>query len=201
MNANDVEIVHREVGYRGFFRVDRYWLRHRLHGGGWSEILMREVLERGHSVAVLPYDPDRDRIVLIDQFRIGAMSAGWNPWVTEIVAGMVGEGETPEAVAVREAAEETGCSVTHLTKICDYLSSPGGASEVVSIFCGRVDASRASGVHGQKDESEDILVYAVPVDEALARLRAGEINNAITIIALQWLMANHADLKQRWSAA
>ena len=198
MNEDDVEIVRKETAYRGFFRIDRYWLRHRLHAGGWSDVVMREVFERGHAAAVLPYDPERDAVVLIDQFRIGALAAGVNPWIAEIVAGMIEDGETAEAVAYREAEEEIGCPVRDLIKVCDYLSTPGGASEMVTLFCGRVDSALACGVHGNKAEFEDILVYTLPLDEALARLRTGEIRNSVTIIALQWLALNRDSVRAQW---
>ena len=201
MNESDVEVVRRETVYRGFFRIDRYQLRHRLHDGGWSEILVREVFERGHAAAVLPYDPDRDEVVLIEQFRVGALSAGADPWVAEVVAGIIEEGENAASVAAREAREETGCELTDLVEVCNYFSTPGGSSETVSLFCGRIDSRLATGVHGNKDELEDILVYALPFEEALARLQRGEINNAATIIALQWLAINRAAVRERWQSA
>lgn len=199
MNAEDVEVVRKETAYKGFFRIDRYWLRHRLHDGGWTDLVMREVFERGHAAAVLPYDPRRDAVVLIDQFRIGAFSAGVDPWLAEIVAGMIEDGESGEDVALREAREEIGCEITGLLKICDYLSTPGGASEMVSLFCGRVDSGLACGVHGNRDEFEDILVYSLPFDEACARLQAGEFRNSVTIIALQWLALNRDMVRARWT--
>lgn len=195
MDKADVDIVRRQTVWRGFLRVDKYTLRHRLHDGGWSEIVTREVVERGHAVAVVPYDPARDEIVLIDQFRIGALTAGLNPWVTELVAGMIGKGETAEGVAVRETREETGCEVIKLIKVCDYLSTPGAASEVVSLFCGLVDARAANGIHGNKDEGEDILVRTLCFDAAMDRLGRGEINNAISVIGLQWLAMNRARVR------
>ena len=201
MNETDVEVVRRETVYRGFFRIDRYALRHRLHGRGWSETLVREVFERGHAAAVLPYDPERDEVVLVEQFRIGALSAGANPWVAEVVAGIIEEGESGASVALREAREETGCELTDLIKVCDYFSTPGGSSETVSLFCGRIDSRMASGVHGNKHEVEDILVYAVPFEEALSRLKRGEINNGTTIIALQWLAMNRESVRERWGFA
>jgi ADP-ribose pyrophosphatase len=106
MNADKIEIIKRERAYDGYFKIDRCRLRHRLFSGGTSAEIMREVFERGHAVAVILYDPDRDAVVLIDQFRIGALSAGFDPWVTEIVAGIIDPGETPEEVASRETTEE-----------------------------------------------------------------------------------------------
>lgn len=198
---DDVDIMSQDTVYRGYFRIDRLTLRHRLHAGGWSAPVMREVFERGHAAAVLLYDPVLDRVVLLEQFRIGAWSAGWNPWIVEIPAGVVEAGETPEAVAVRETAEETGAVVSDLRHICDYLSTPGGASETVSLYCGRVDASAIGGVHGNAQEVEDILVYTVPYAEVRARLDAGAFGNSVTIIALQWLALNRERLRAKWDAA
>ena len=117
MNENDVEILDKETAFQGYFRIDRYRLRHRLFAGGWSEAITREVFERGHVVGVLPYDPIEDRVVLIEQFRIGAYAAGFSPWLIEIVAGVIEAGEEPEEVARRETLEETGCSVTELMPV------------------------------------------------------------------------------------
>ena len=198
MTEEDFEIISKETAWRGFFRVDRYRLRHRLHEGGWSEPLTREVFERGHAAALLPYDPERDEIVLVEQFRIGAMTAGLNPWVAELVAGMMDAGENPEEVARRETVEETGCEPRQLIRICEYLSTPGGSSEVVSLYCGRIDSQAATGVHGKKEEAEDILVVALPFASAVERLDRGEFNNAVTIIGLQWLARHRDKVRRLW---
>lgn len=201
MTRPDVEILARETCFQGYFRIDRYRLRHRLHGGGWSGEMTRELFERGHAVAVLPYDPAADAVVLIEQFRIGAYAAGFSPWLIEIVAGIIDEGEAPEAVARREAREEAGCTITDLVPVHRYLSSPGGMSESVALYCGRVDSAGVGGVHGLADEHEDIKVEAVPWAEARRRLDGGEIRNSVTIIALQWLALHRDDLRRRWLGA
>src|SRR5512143_2878914 len=108
MDKSDIEIVERRIGYRGYFRLDVYRLRHRLHEGGWSDVISREVLERGHAAAALLYDPARDAVVMIEQFRVGALAAGRAPWLCELVAGIIETGETPIDVARREALEEAG---------------------------------------------------------------------------------------------
>ena len=195
-----VEIFEKTVGYQGFFRLDRYRLRHRLFSGAWSRTLVREVFERGHAAAVLPYDPVRDQVVLIEQFRIGALQAPGGPWLLEIVAGVIDPGETPEEVIRREAVEESGCPLQEIVPICEYLVSPGGTTERISLFCGRVDASQADGIHGVAEEGEDIRVVATPIDDAIAYLHAGRINAAAPIIALQWLMLNRDQLRRRWGA-
>ncbi len=198
MTEDDVDIIAREAGYDGYFRIDRYRLRHRLFAGGWGQELQRELFERGHVVGVLPYDPVRDEIVLIEQFRIGAYSAGMGPWISEIVAGVIDAGQEPDDVARRETLEETGLEIADLMPICRYLSSPGGTSETVRLYCARVDASGADGIHGHADEGEDIRVYTLPFAEMRARMAGAEYDNALTIVALQWLVLNREDLRRRW---
>jgi ADP-ribose pyrophosphatase len=194
-----VEIVEKTAVYNGYFRINRYVLRHALFAGGMSAPIQREVFERGHAVGVLPYDPVRDEVVLIEQFRIGAYVAAFAPWLTEIVAGIIEDGETPEDVAKRETLEEAGLTVTELLPMCRYVVSPGGASESVHVFLGRVDAARAGGIHGLDNEDEDIRVQAMPWSEARALLDRGKITNALGLVALQWLALNRDDVRRRWS--
>lgn len=192
------EILGKEVCYRGFFRLERYRLRHTLFGGGWSGEFTRELLERGHAAAILLYDPERDSVVLIEQFRVGALTAPGGPWLVEIVAGIVDGHETGEDVARREAMEEAGCAVLDLIPICEYLVSPGGTSERIKVYCGRVDATGVGGIHGLAHEGEDIRVHVVPFAEALDMLNAGRIDSASPIIALQWLALHREDVRRRW---
>lgn len=193
-----VEIVEKETVFQGYFRVDRYLLKHRTFEGGWSPVISREIFERGHAASVLPYDPERDAVVLIEQFRAGALAAGCEPWLIEIVAGIIGPGETPEEVVRREAIEEMGREVTDLEPICTYLLTPGGSSETLAMFCGRVDSESAGGIHGLDEEGEDIRVLVRSVDECIAMLNDGTIFNANAVLALQWLALNREELRQRW---
>ena len=196
--VQDIEVLDRQTVYRGYFQIDRYQLRHRKFDGGWTDPLIREVFERGHAVGVLLYDPDRDAVVLIEQFRIGAAAAGRPAWLIEVVAGMISPGESDAAVAQRETFEETGCAVTDLVQICDFLVSPGGTSERIALFCGRVTSDTAGGIHGLAHEQEDIRVRVMTTDDAIALLDANVIDNATTIIALGWLARNRETLRQRW---
>lgn len=198
MKESDVEILEKKAVYRGYFRIDRYRLRHRLFAGGWSPELTREVFERGHVAAVLPYDAASDSVVLIEQFRIGAFAAEFAPWLTEIVAGVIEEGESPEDVARRETLEETGCAIQDLVPVHTYLVSPGGTSESVRLFCARVDARNAGGIHGNRSEHEDIRASAVPFADVMAKLEGGEIANGLALVALQWLAMNREELRRRW---
>lgn len=198
MTETDVEIIHKELCYQGFFRMERYKLRHRLFNGGWSQPIIRELLERGHAAAVLPYDPARDQIVLIEQFRAGAMSIPTGPWLLEIVAGIIEPSEVAEEVVRREAIEEAGCDILELVPLYDYLVSPGGTTERIALFCGKVDSAHLGGIYGKMEEGEDIKVHVMALDDALVLLNSGKIISASAIIALQWLILNRKHLHKIW---
>lgn len=134
--SNDVEITDVTPVYSGFFKMQQYTFRHKLFAGGWSDDVKREIFERGHAVAVLPYDPARQEFVLIEQVRIGALATSSSPWLIEIIAGIIDKGETKESVCHREAMEEAGIKLAHLTPATSYLSSPGGNNRAAAHFCG-----------------------------------------------------------------
>lgn len=194
----DYEIIKREVLYQGVFRMARYHLRYRLFDGDWSSTINREILERKPAAAVLPYDPILDRVVLIEQFRPGAISNPAGPWLLEIVAGILEEDEKPAHVAIREAREEANCEVLDIYPICEYFVSPGGSNEYLWVFCGRIDASDAGGIHGLQEENEDIRSLTLSTDEALMLLQEGKIKTSPAIVALQWLQLNREWLRQLW---
>ena len=197
----EVEIIERETVWRGYFRMVRYRLRHGLFAGGWGAPIKREVFERGHAAALLPYDPVRDEVLLIEQFRIGALADGaQNPWLVEIVAGIIEDGESAEQVARRETLEESGREVTDIVAIGKIYTTPGASSESIALFCGRIDAAGAGGLFGLAHEGEDIRAFTEPAAAALARVASGEIVNATTLVALQWLALNREDLRARWLA-
>ncbi len=193
-----VEIVEKRTPFRSYFQIDAYRLRHRTFDGGWTREFSREVFERGHAAAVLLYDPDRDAVVLVEQFRTGAHAAGLEPWLIETVAGIIEPGEEAAEVVRREALEEAGCDVGDLEPIGTFILSPGGSSETMMLFCGRVDSEGAGGVHGLDHEDEDIRVVVLPTDEALELLRAGRIVNATTALAVQWLALNRERQRAAW---
>lgn len=195
----DVEVIARDTVFQGRFRVDRYRLRHRKFAGGWSEEMSREVFDCRHAAALLPYDPARDEVVLIEQFRIGAYAAGNEPWLIECVAGLAEDGETPEDVARRETFEETGLEPRDLERIGGFFVAPGAVSEFATVFLGRVDATGAGGLHGLDRENEDIRVSARPFGEAIDLLNRGRIVVAHTVVALQWLALHRDDVRERWT--
>lgn len=144
---------------------------------------------------MIPYDPETDRVVLIEQFRIGALGHAPSPWLIEIVAGAVEEGETPEQVACREAREEAGCEIRALIPIAEFFATPGACSEKITLFCGLVDSRGVGGVHGLPEEQEDILARVLSFADAWACMEQGRIDSAIPIIALQWLALHRARLR------
>ena len=196
-----VEVLDKQTPYKGYFQMDVYKLRHRTFAGGWTEPMSRELFERGHAAAVLPYDPERDCLVLIEQFRIGAFAAGVEPWLLEVVAGIIDEDDTPVEVVRREATEEASLEIQELVPIGTFLMTPGASSETLAMFCGRVDSAGAGGLHGLAHEGEDIRSFVVPTEEALPLVMASPCPNANTVIALQWLLLNRDDLRRRWAPA
>jgi ADP-ribose pyrophosphatase len=197
-SKKDVEIIARESLYRGFFSLDLYRFRHRLFNGEMSGEVTREIFERGHAAVLLPFDPVRDEVVLVEQIRIAAFDTSETPWLLEMVAGMIEEGETVEDVARREAVEEAGLIVGRTRPVLSYLASPGGTSERLSILVGEVDASTASGIHGLADENEDIRVHVVSREQAYQWVEEGKIDNAASVIALQWLQLHYQALRNEW---
>lgn len=195
MDIEDVELIEKTSGYNGFFTLSVYRLQHKTFAGGKTPLLQRECLERGHAVGVLAYDPKRDKIVLLEQFRIGAMVHNENPWLFEIIAGIVEDGESQQEVAHREAMEEANCRLSSLEPICNFYSSPGGSSETTQLYCACIDSTNIGGIHGVEEEGEDIRVFTLSFDEAVNWLQKGRINNASTIISLQWLMLNRERLR------
>jgi ADP-ribose pyrophosphatase len=199
MNTPSVELLNKVIAYNGYFKIVRYHLRHRLFAGGLSGEVVREVFERGHAVAVLPYDPVTEQVMLVEQFRAGAYAANLeHPWLLEVVAGIIEAGETPEQVAYRETQEEAGCTLQDLIPMHTFLVSPGGTSETTALFCGRVNMPSIGGLHGLAEENEDIKVHIFSVDEALKMLAEGKIHAAPPIIALQWLALNRESVKRQW---
>ena len=195
----DVEVVEREECFRGFYKLDRLHLRHRLFAGGMGKLINRELFVRHDAVCVLPYDPRRDEVVLIEQFRVGALDKSANPWLLELVAGLIDKDEQPEEVARREAVEEAGLTLGALWPVCVYYPSPGGSDERVHLFVGRCDSVGAGGIHGLEEEGEDIRVHVLPFEDALARVRDGRIDNAASIMALQWLALNRDEVRGLWT--
>lgn len=185
-----------DILYEGFYQLSRVHLQHEKFAGGWSGEVRREMLQRGNVGAVLPYDPDEDAIVLVEQFRIGAMHRE-TPWLLEVIAGMVEEGEVPQDMVRREAREEAGLELDQLEPVMNYLSNPGNTTEEVFVFAATTSLADAGGLFGVASEHEDIRVRKFSSDEAIALLDDGALCNAVTVIAMQWFKANRERLRNR----
>lgn len=191
-------VKEKKTCYQGFFRCEQYRLSHALYAGGMSPEIVRELFERGHAVAVLLYDPHRDVVVMVEQFRIGALEFDKGAWMLEIVAGMIDEGESVEDVARRESLEESGCEVDRLQYIAEYLPSPGGCSEQIFVYCGRTDSSKALEIAGLEHEGEDILIKTLPAEEAIELAVSGKIYSSPALIALLWFALKRETLREEW---
>lgn len=183
--------------YKGHFVVTQYELSHATFSGQSTPVFKRELVSRDDAVALIPYDPVTDQVVLIEQFRIGAIREK-HPWLIEIVAGLLEEGESPEQVASRETQEEIGCAVTDLLQIGEFYTSPGGLSEWVQLYIGRVNASKVPEIGGLAQEDEDIKIHVISASDIPLMLSTGEVRSAIAIIGLQWFVVNRDQLRQQW---
>ena len=198
MAERQVRVIDRTLAFDGYFKIIRYRLAHSLFAGGESPELSREIFERGRAVAVLPYNPEQDTVVLIEQFRPGALGVERIPWLIETIAGIVEPDEDLQDVAKREAREEAGLELESLGRIARYFASPGGSTETVDLFVARIDKAEADGIFGLAAEGEDIKVHVASVETARSWLMEGKIKVATTIIALQWLLLNRDRLRTAW---
>lgn len=186
------KILSNKVVYQGFHTIEIVEFQHEKFNGSESPILHRELSKRRSCVGVLPYDPKRKEVILIEQIRLGPLANNEHPWMYEIVAGMTEPNEAKETTMLREAEEEANLKIKKTIPIYEYYMTPGGSCEKISLYCGITDTSNAGGIHGSLNEDEDIKVHVFTLDEALKMLHDGLINNASTIVALQWLQF-HAD--------
>lgn len=188
------KLLNTESRYQGFFKIDSCNIRHQTFAGGEIDI-QRELFHRGDAVAVLLYDPGKDRVVLIEQFRVGAIDDEAGPWLLEIVAGVVEQGESVTDVARRECKEEAGIDVHSFETVHSFYSSPGGCSEKIHLLCAMVDSDHAQGIHGVEEEGEDIRVMVVDFAQVHELMVSQRVGSAIPLIALQWLQLNRERLQ------
>lgn len=200
-SATDLDIQQQDLVYDGFFKLYKIQFRHKLFAGGYSGTVTRELLYKGAASAVIAYDPQRDEVVLVEQVRIGAYIADSekSPWLLELIAGMVEENEQPLEVAQREAQEEAGVKIQQILPALSVWDSPGGVFERIHLFAGKVDSSKAGGLHGLADEHEDIKVHVVSREQAYQWVENGRIDNSIAVIGLQWLQLNYQRLQMLWA--
>ncbi len=195
----DWKIKQRTRKYDGHFKVDQLIVQHELFAGGYSEDLVRERVSRQNAVAVLPYDPRRDEVVLIEQFRVGPLDQTGSPWLVEVVAGLVEEGESLEEVAYRESIEEANCEIEELHYVSSFFPSPGGFAELAHVYIGKTDTTDLGGVHGEDHEGEDIRVKVVSSQLAIEMLQDGIIRSAIPMIALYGFKDLKDELVKKWA--
>jgi nudix-type nucleoside diphosphatase (YffH/AdpP family) len=195
--ADSVEALRVETPHAGFFRTRGYHLRHPRFDGTTSPVLHREVFVATDAALVLPYDPLRDRLLLIEQFRMGPYGRGDpRPWMLEPVAGRIDAGETPEETALRECREEARLDLRGLEKISTHYCTPGYSTEVFHLFLGLCDLPDvAQGQGGLETENEDIRSHVIDFDRAMALLHSGEANNGPLVLSLIWLERERARLR------
>ena len=188
------KLEHHHTLFEKYFKLDEYSISHELFDGGFSQVFTREIFERGAVVAVLPYDPVMNKVVLIEQFQAGAIEDADGPWLIECVAGVIEPGETETGVAIRESEEEAGCTINRLEDISRYYVSPGGTTECCNLYCGIIDSTGIGGTHGLPEENEDIRVFLVDTAEAYRWVAEGKIKSSATVISLLWLQLNESRL-------
>ncbi len=195
-----LEILSDEIAYAGRFALQLVRFRHRRFDGRPGRELLWELWRRGRGVAVLPYDPWSDRVALIEQFRLPAHAAGLEPVMVEIVAGLLEQGEEPEAAAKRECAEESGLLPDRMERIGRYMLMQGGCDETMFFYCGRVRIEGgAATAHGLDDEGEDIRLLTMPAEAAFNWLDTNRVENATAALCLHWLRHNRARLQREWT--
>lgn len=197
-SLNDVRLLEQDTQFKGHFTLVQIHLQFKQFNGKWSPVIVREQIQRAHAVAALLVDLRAQKIVLVEQLRVGAIEAtkGHSPWLLEVVAGLLDAGETPEQAIGREVQEETGCSIEHLHWIGQFFTSPGGLQEQTTLFCAFVDVRHVKAFAGSASENEDIKCHCMEMTRALELLPNGLMTSSSTMIALQWLALNHKRLAQ-----
>jgi ADP-ribose pyrophosphatase len=189
--------------WQGRFPLQVITFRNRRFDGAESGPITWELWRRGRAAALLPYDPAADKVVLIEQFRLPALAAGVDPILTEVPAGLCEPGESPDDTISRELHEELGLPVDPMQRIGDFVLTPGGCDETVTLFVGRVRAPDTGvdgivGHTGLAAEQEDIRVRVLDAGEAVARAVAGTYVNSVCTIALLWLGLKREELRRTW---
>ena len=184
------KILKKKNLYNGFFKMNEVTLKYKKYDGSWTNKIKRELFGGAKVSAVLPYDPIKNEIVLIQQFRPGTISKNDNNYLDEIVAGIIDPGETPEETAIRECYEETGCKIKKLTSIQGYFPAPGSSESYYYLYLGEIKAISETRIMGLESENEDIFVKSYKIDEVRSKMNDGKILNGLTLIALQWFFLN-----------
>ena len=189
MNSN-FKVTNKKNLYDGFFKMNEISLKYKKYDGSWSNEIKRELFSGAQVSAVLPYDPIKKEIVLIQQFRPGTISRNTNNYLKEIVAGIIDPGESPEIAAKRECLEETGYKIKKLTSIQGYYPAPGSSESFYHLFLGEVDSKNEKKIMGLDTENEDILVESYNINQVKKMMQNGELINGLSLIAIQWFFLN-----------
>jgi nudix-type nucleoside diphosphatase (YffH/AdpP family) len=192
-----VQVSARREPYAHFFAVEEYDLSFQRFDGSPSPVVTRAVFVSGDAVTVLPYDPVRDRVLVVEQFRSGPFARGDSqPWQIEAIAGRIDVGETAEEAARREAVEEAGLTLGALLPVAGYYPTPGISAEFLYSYVAITDLPDGSaGVFGVEGEAEDIRGHLISFDDLMALVASGEISNAPLIMTAYWLQARRGDLR------
>ena len=185
------KIINKENLYSGFFGLNKYEFIHKKHDGNWTNIVTREIFSGGHVATLLPYDPKKKEIVLIQQFRAGVLSRYDDDYLYEIVAGIIDKDEKPEDAAKRECFEETGCEVKKIIPVHSYFPAPGSSESYYHLYLGEINSFEGDRIMGLEAEHEDILVKTFKVEQVRKMLKNNQILNGLTIIALQWFFLEY----------
>ena len=185
------KIINKKNLYSGFFGLNKYEFIHEKHNGDWTNKIDREIFTGAHVSTLLPYDPLKEEIILIQQFRAGVLSRYDEDYLYEIVAGIIDEGENPEETARRECFEETGCKVKKIIPIQSYFPAPGSSESYYHLYLGEIDTFEGKRIRGLHSENEDILVKSFKVEVLRSMLREKQIINGLTLIALQWFFLEY----------
>ena len=185
------KIINKRSLYSGFFNLNKVEFVHQKHDGSWTKNIEREVFSGSHVATLLPYDPIKKEIVLIQQFRAGVISKYDDDYLYEIVAGMIDKNELPEDTARRECLEETGCKVNKILPILDYFPAPGSSESHYHIFLGEINSFEGQRIMGLENENEDILVKSFNIDDVRKMMNKNIIKNGLTLIALQWFFLEY----------
>ena len=185
------KIINKKNLYSGFFSLNKYEFIHQKHDGGWTDTVDREIFSGAHVATLLPYDPIKKEIILIQQFRAGVLSRYDENYLFEIVAGIIDEDENPEQTAIRECFEETGCEVSKIHFIQSYFPAPGSSESYYHLYLGEIQAFDGERIKGLENENEDILVKSFKIEEVRQMLKEKKIMNGLTLVALQWFFLDY----------
>ena len=185
------KIINKKNLYKGFFQMNELSFIHQKYDGTWSNEIKREVFSGAQVATLLPYDPIKKAIVLIQQFRAGIIFRHDESYLYEIVAGIIDENEKPEQTALRECFEETGCKVKKIIPVQSYFPAPGSSESFYHLYLGEIESFNGSRIKGLENENEDILVSSFKVDKVKKMLDNNAILNGLTLIALQWFFLNY----------